>query len=94
MARTSSAMIKFFVGSGCWPLKTRNARSTGKHRKDHDLDEGRVFQIALQFAARPAAPQFSRGEAASDESSAFEKIEHVVFTCVVMAQAIGAADRR
>ena len=69
--------------------KDEKRQSTSKHRKDHGLNEGRVFQVALQFAARPAAPRFSRGEAASDESSAFEKIEHFVF----YLRGDGAGDR-
>ncbi len=67
----------------------KKRESTGKHRKNHDPDEGRIFQVALQFAAGPAAPRFSRGEAASDESAAFGKIEHFVF----YLRGDGAGDR-
>src|SRR6266487_4834915 len=52
--------------------------TTGKHRKDQHLDVGRVFQVAHEFAARPATPSFSRGQSAFDESPAFHKIEHTL----------------
>jgi hypothetical protein len=67
----------------------KKCESTGKHCENHDLDEGRIFQVALQFATGPAAPRFSRGEAASDKSSAFGKIEHFVF----YLRGDGAGDR-
>ena len=67
----------------------KKRESTGKHRKNHAPNKGRIFQVALQFAAVPAAPRFSRGEAASDESSAFGKIEHFVF----YLRGDGAGDR-
>ncbi len=57
--------------------ENEKSQAAGKHHEDERLHIRRVFQIARQFASRPATPDLSGGEAAPDESSAFKKIEHV-----------------
>jgi hypothetical protein len=50
--------------------------AAGECCKDQELGIGGVFQIARQFASRPATPGLARGKATFDEPSAFEEIEH------------------
>jgi len=45
VARTSSAMIKFLVGSGCWPLKTRNASPPANTAKITPLMKGEYSRL-------------------------------------------------
>ena len=39
-------MTKFFVGSGCWPLKMRNAKPATKAAKISHFIEGGVLEAA------------------------------------------------
>src|SRR4030095_9652936 len=56
--------------------KDEKRQTTSKQRKNKYLCIRRAFQVAHQFTVQPAPSPLARCEAASNETAAFEEIEH------------------
>ena len=93
VAKKRSAMTKFFVGSGCCPLKTRKAEPGDEAGQDQHFHAGRLFQSAKQLVTGAPSPRFLGGQSAADQLTALKKIEQSHFTCASPARASDVVDR-
>src|SRR6059058_4248347 len=66
VARNSNAITKFLVGSGCWPLKIRNA-NPNESGKNEDFDVGCRLETAQQFVAGATTSRLFRSEPAPEK---------------------------